>query len=676
MSRKREKRKIVRSGLAIMLALFTLAFCVRLVYVLQISDAPYFDNPAGDSKYFLDRAHEILGGDMLGRTVPFYSSPLYPYFIGGVFWLFGQQMLILCIIQILIGSANCVVIYLIARKISGKGSYAPVISGACAVAYGLLVFFDADMLQIFMTLLFIDSGLFFLISFQEAQRAYKVIAAGLAIGLAALDRTNVLLFVPIAMWYTAAGFTFTLKNWRIKPAMIFLACVTAVILPVTLRNIIVGRDLVLVSSNAGVNLYIGNNPEAPGVFFLPEGSGLSNDDLEGTAQQVAEDALGRDLSPSQVSGYWAERAGRFMIQEPPKIAGLLLNKFLMFWNAYEVPNNLDYYFVRAYIAPVLKFTVLGFWLLAPIAVAGILWRWRRGLRRGEKLLIAFLITYMISVLPFFITERYRLPIVPVLIVFTGFCITDIIKAVRTRKFLELVFVFGGIAVLAVFVNWPRIRFDQARMRTIMGTRYLDRALLDLKNNAADLGHAVLHMKWAAELRPQDLHVRYELGRTYASLGFYSGAIRELEQILALEPDRTTALDALSITRMQYEKTGDLVTAAALPKTPFERALISEYAGSYIHAREAYRALIKEDPFHFQAYHRLAQILLGRGEHRQALTVLETGHRLMPHNIFLLYDLGTMYYRAGDHEAARRMWEQCLEMEPDNTKIQEALEQLR
>jgi tetratricopeptide (TPR) repeat protein len=672
---KKERKEIARSGLVIMMVLFALAFCIRLVYVIQISDAPYFNDPAGDSRYFFDRAQNILAGNFLGHTVPFYSSPLYPYFIAGIFWLFGQEIFVLCIIQIIIGSANCIVIYLITRKLSGTQSLPAVISGMCAVLYGLLVFFDADMLMIFMTLLFVDCGLYFLISFHELQRMYTVVIAGLAIGLAALDRTNLLLFVPVAMWFLAGGFSFTFKKWRLKPALIFLACVIAVLLPVTLRNSIVGKDPVLVSSNAGVNLYIGNNPDAPGVFYLPERSGLSNDDLEGTARQVAEQALGKDLTPSQVSGYWAERAGQFIIHNPLKVAGLVINKFLMFWNAYEVPNNLDYYFVREHIAPVLKFTFLGFWLLAPIAVVGFLWRCRRGPHHGEKLLIAFLVTYMISVLPFFITERYRLPIIPVLIVFTGLWVGDVITSVRTRKLRELIFVFGGIALLAVFVNWPRIRFDQARMRTIMGTRYLDRALLDQETHGADLGYAVLHLKWALELRPQDLHVRYELGRTYASLGYYSGAITELERILAVAPDRTTALKALSITRIQYEKTGDLMTSQALPKTPFERALKSEYTGSYVHAREGYRAVIDQDPFHFQAYHRLAAVLQQHGQKKQALAVLETGTRLMPYNILLLYDLGTAHYLMGEREAARRVWLRCLEIEPDNQQIRDALHML-
>lgn len=675
MSRNKGQRKDTLTHLAIILALFCLAFCIRYLYVTQISHAPYFENPAGDSRYFFERAQEIRTGDIAGHTVPFYSSPLYPYFIAGVFWLFGQEVFILYIIQILLGAANCVVIYLLARMLS-KGRMLPaLISGVCAALYGLLVFFDADMLMIFMTLLFVDCGLYFLIAYRESRRLYQVAIAGLAIGLAALDRTNILLFVPFAMWYVAGAFTFAYRKWQIKPVLIFLGCVIGVLLPVTLRNVMVGNDLVLVSSNAGVNLYIGNNPDAPGVFYLPERSGLSNEDLQGTAEQVAERALGRDLRPSQVSGYWAARASEFMVHHPLETIGLVINKFLMFWNAYEVPNNLDYYFVREHVAPVLKFAFMGFWLLAPIAIVGCFIRWQRGMQDGERLLMVFLVTYMVSVLPFFITGRYRLPVIPVLIVFAGLCVDDVIQAVRERKLVLLIMVLGGIAAAAVFVNWPRLRFDQAQMRMIMGTRFLERGLSDPGARSRDLEQAVLHLKWALELRPHDLHVRYELGRTYASLGFYSGAIKELEQILAAAPDRTTALGALQITRSKYEETGDRIIGETLPKTPFELALMSEYGGSYARAREGYRAVIEEDPFHFQSYHRLAGLLQRHGRDEEARRLLETGAGLMPLNLLLLYDLGTVYYLAGDIPAARRAWLECLKIEPDNQQIRQALRML-
>jgi hypothetical protein len=48
---------------------------------------------------------------------------------------------------------------------------------------------------------------------------------------------------------------------------------------------------------------------------------------------------------------------------------------------------------------------------------------------------------------------------------------------------------------------------------------------------------------------------------------------------------------------------------------------------------------------------------------------------MPYNILLLYDLGTAHYLMGEREAARRVWLRCLEIEPDNQQIRDALHML-
>ena len=45
-----------------------------------------------------------------------------------------------------------------------------------------------------------------------------------------------------------------------------ISCPVLVIAPVTLRNYIVGHDVVLMTSNGGLNLYIGNNENADGVY--------------------------------------------------------------------------------------------------------------------------------------------------------------------------------------------------------------------------------------------------------------------------------------------------------------------------------------------------------------------------------------------------------------------------
>ena len=54
----------------------------------------------------------------------------------------------------------------------------------------------------------------------------------------------------------------------------------------------VGGDMVLISSNAGINLYIGNNPFAQGVFALPPDIAVRNDNY--TMAEDAEDVASKE----------------------------------------------------------------------------------------------------------------------------------------------------------------------------------------------------------------------------------------------------------------------------------------------------------------------------------------------------------------------------------------------
>jgi hypothetical protein len=381
---------------------FLLAFSLRLIYLIQISHTPFFEYPVGDSKFIFERAQEILNGDLIGTEINFHSSPAYPYFMAFIFWLSKNNFFVLGIMQILIGSVNCLLIFLLAKKCT-KGKNTPgLIAGVMAALYGIFVFFDADILAIFFTLSFVTITLLLLIEAHQSSRSNLALLAGIALGCAALDRTNILLFMPVAAWFLASEFSFRLKSWKWKPAALFIVGTVLVVIPFTLRNYLVGNDLVLVSSNAGVNLYIGNNPEANGVFNLARGSGLSNYDLLGSSVNVAENEAGKRLKPSQVSRFWAKKALVFISEHPVKELQLLWRKFLLLWNFYEIPNHLNFYYIRAKLAPILYCMFVGFWLVAPLAVIGIVWKWKRGLRPPDKLLVAFLITYMVSLLPLFI----------------------------------------------------------------------------------------------------------------------------------------------------------------------------------------------------------------------------------------------------------------------------------
>jgi tetratricopeptide (TPR) repeat protein len=649
------------------------AFALRLAYLWQIRSAPYFDIPFGDSLIYVDRARQILAGDWWGGDIAFHSSPPYPYFLALVLWLSHGSFLALGVVQALFGTANCVLVYLLARRLGGRAAAA--VAGFTAALYGLLAFMDGELLMIFLTLFFGDLALLLLLRARESRRSRWALLAGIALGVAALDKTNLLLFVPVAAWWLAGEFSLRWRTWRWKPALLFAAAVSFMILSVTLRNYLVADDIVLVSSNAGVNLFIGNNPQGSGVFHLPPDSGLVNNDLSGSSVAVAEAAAGRKLKPSEVSSFWSGRALQFLSDRPLEAAKLVGSKVLFLLNAIEIPNHLDFYFVRRRYAPVLWVLFAGFWLVAPLALVGI----GRALRRGPGpiggLYLGFLLSYAASLLPFFICERYRLPMVPVLIAFAAKLVVELIEELRSRAFRSFALAAVGLTAAAVVVNWPYTNtFNYLPYyQKVIAESHLRHVRAARDDRQHHLAAAIRELKQALEVTPASTTAHINLGTAFRWAGFHSGAIREYEAALHLDPNLPEVAAALLASRRDYAAEGDRVSPSSLPTSPFEEARALEVAGRSGEAIRAYEMIIESDPFHHRAVSSLAGMLVSRGEEEEAATLLARGLARRPDDFGLLYNLAYVRHRMGAVDEARDLWGRCLEIQPGNAL---ALQRLR
>jgi lipopolysaccharide biosynthesis regulator YciM len=318
---------------------------------------------------------------------------------------------------------------------------------------------------------------------------------------------------------------------------------------------------------------------------------------------------------------------------------------------------------------------IGFWLIAPLAFLGIAWHWKKGMNISDKLLIGFLITYMLSLMPFFVTERYRLPMVPVLIVFASAVIIDLFSIIKRGNIRLLMFFGISLAVLLIFVSWPRIRFNYTRTRAIIGTRYLERALKNPQSFSDDIKRAIIELKWAVETEPSDFYAHYQLGKVYASIGYYSGAIQELEDVLRIDPKRISAQQALKMTHQKFNERGDIITKEQIPKTPYEQAVFWDVNRQDKKAIVGYKSVIKEDPYHFQSYNNLGILLFQKKQHQEAIKIFQKGLKNMPDNLILLYDLASAYYKLGNIKTAVKIWKQCLEIDPNCQPALEALEMI-
>jgi tetratricopeptide (TPR) repeat protein len=207
----------------------------------------------------------------------------------------------------------------------------------------------------------------------------------------------------------------------------------------------------------------------------------------------------------------------------------------------------------------------------------------------------------------------------------------------------------------------------------MGSVYSELATEEPENAVEHIENAIIEYKTALELRPLSVDAHYNLGVTYQRIGYFSGAVRELETAVGLQPTHAYASRALSEARASLEETGDKVDKSAIPVTKFERGV--EYTNRRQHdqAQLMYHQLLKKDPHHAGAWSQMGSIQFDNGDYRRAILTFQKGLKYKPDHFVLNNNIAGAYYRSGDTKRARRHWEKCLEVDPDNESV---LKQLR
>jgi len=525
-------------------AILLLALALRLTYLAEIRSHPLFSQLTGDPAIYHAQALAILRGTPVPDHAFFHSSPLYPFFLAGVLRLAGPGLHAVRVAQAAIGCLTVALVYVLGRLAVDRRT--GLVAALGAAVYVPFIFFEAEYLEITFVMAALTGTLILMIAAGRTGSLWKGAVAGALLGVASLGKPNLLLFAPVgAVWFALSGRALWARGnaaeveasgretagpargkalrgrrgpartgpgrgrLRVALGALFLAAVAVVVAPATLHNYRVEGDLIPISSNGGINLFIGNNPGAPGVFQVPPEMRL---DLRVASKAAAERALARELSAGEVSNYWAGRAFQFMRARPGEWLGQMARKFVLFWNHYEIPNHYHLAFVAEF-APILKLPIGSFAIVAPLGLVGLVLALSK--RRGVGLLVASGVTFMASVLPFFITGRYRLAIVLPLLVGAGSAVIRIADAVRTRAWRTLAAILACVAILAVAVNVDTIEFGYSQMHNTVGAILGSRG--DMEGAADAFGRALAE-------NPADLSARRNLGVALHELGRYEEAV--------------------------------------------------------------------------------------------------------------------------------------------------------
>ena len=660
----------VRSPHATAVTVFCLALIVRLIYLFQSASNPAFDLPLIDSETYDRLARQLVSGR--GLTDEFFWQPVfYPFFLAGVYLVTGGSALAAKLLQIVLGALTCAMTCQLGRAVGDNRT--GFLAGLFAVFCGPLLFFDAELLatgwaafwSIALVMLFVRAGRRVPVtaSTGTASRWRGLIplaGLGLCLGLATITRPT---YLPFAL----VGVAWLAIRWRRQDARMTivlagLATLAAgflvIVLPVaSLTARVTGRTGFLPAS-AGINLFIGNNPERARTVNIRPGweweRMTRSPRLEGVAEK------------KDTSRYFTGRALEYATTDPLGFAGGLLAKSGELLSSRELPRNLDIYVFRNWSstlsALVWKVNRFGFpmGLLLPLAALGLI----RLRSRLPAPLLLFLLFYASAVVLVFVSSRYRTPLLPALCVLAAAGALGLTDALRRREWRQLT--TGGVVLAALVLlatipgPFPQEQGDfEAELYFLVGRRAA---------NNGDLDAALRFQRQALAVDSRHANANSALARLLDQRGQTDEAVEFYETALATEPDHAVALANLGrILARRKDHAGALrQLERAIEVTPLDTELYEDCAtilawqGRLTEALEYLDRALQIRPDDSDLHYRTGRVLEALGRFGPALEALGTSIRLDSLNREALDAMATLLVRGQRRADARALYQAALE----------------
>jgi hypothetical protein len=377
--------------------LFFCALAVRLAHVLAMTSSPYFTNPVVDAADYASIGWSIARGHGYPEAI-FWHPPGYPCFLGAIWWLAGDSFLAPRLVQGCLGALNVVGIAWLGGRLFGRT--VGLASGGAAAVYGMLIYFDGELLTPTLAIFAILATVVTAMLARQTNRRALWICTGVLGGLSGTIVATSLV-VPIL----AAAVARKKAPWVLLGTVLALA-------PVTAHNLVKGHEFVLVSSNGGINFWIGNNPRYDQLVSI-----RPDVEWQRLTQEPARAGIHGQAASSR---YFVAKSLGWAAIHPWSFARLQAHKLRQLISGDEIFRNHAIYPARLE-SPVLSvllwkipFLAFPFGLLLPLAMVGLWVGWRRA-----RFLAALVFGLSLMVLAFFVAARYRMVLVPFLLIFAA-----------------------------------------------------------------------------------------------------------------------------------------------------------------------------------------------------------------------------------------------------------------
>lgn len=443
--------------------------------------------------------------------------------------IIGESAFWVRVLQSMFGSISVVLIFLITDRLASR--LAAISAGILAAVFSPFIYYDNMLLlessQILLVILHL---LWLLLALEKRKRAYWLLS-GAALGCLIVFRSTHLLYALALLVYL---FWNARRNKQIALRRELIPCILVMlvtILPWTITNYQRENIFVPITSSSGFNFYAGNNDRAGGEYTM-----LTEVDIlrDMNGHRFVERRIGRSMNSSEVSSYWFDQAFAWISVHPGDFLSLFLKKILLFWNQAELDQlGLSPAFIQQEYSTLLRLPLPNFFLITLLASAGIAFAYsEKRTRTFQRITLMFVFASMLSTALFFISSRFRLPIAPVLLIYSGIAIHEVVNAMRKKAWKKIGTALIASLAMGLFMTTLNISISPS-----FSEEYNRLGLLAFDSR----DYSIAEKNFIQALDKKDNpRIRLNLANTYAAMHRLKEADSEYEAVIRSDPQNAIA----------------------------------------------------------------------------------------------------------------------------------------
>ena len=232
--------------------------------------------------------------------------------------------------------------------------------------------------------------------------------------------------------------------------------------PVALRNFSIDGNIHVTTSQFGTNLFIGNSATANGARAPPPLTRQRPSSQRADAVELAQSAVGRQLSSSEVSAYWSRAVAG---QSRTRVGQEVHSDVERRRHSWDTGGYLQRRRLLVAAQEHGSFLHSASWHQLVWLGCGL-----RGTRWRELWISMRCAVYSLSIVLFYVFARYRFPLVPSLAILLAYALTQRVVVVAAPRIHGSPDAGAIVVAAAVLCNWPLQLVAEMRSIALFNTR--------------------------------------------------------------------------------------------------------------------------------------------------------------------------------------------------------------